>query len=231
MAVFFQLVGFGTTSVHAENTVGLVTIMHAGGNYLRARGEYWWRSFSSWWVSELPPCTRRIRLVWSRSCTRAGTTSAHAENTGGGLFPAGGFRNYLRARGEYGWFGHDHARGRELPPRTRRILVAVFFQLVGFGTTSVHAENTVGLVTIMHAGGNYLRARGEYSPSRSRTQLITELPPHARRILGAHRHHHRARGNYLRMRGEYPMPDYSQLPVKELPPHARRILLSGPVGA
>ena len=102
--------------------------------------------------------------------------------------------------------------------------MAVFFQPVGFGTTSVHAENTVGLVTIMHAGGNYLRARGEYSPSRSRTQLITELPPHARRILGAHRHHHRARGNYLRMRGEYPMPDYSQLPVKELPPHARRIL-------
>ena len=101
--------------------------------------------------------------------------------------------------------------------------MAVFFQPVGFGTTSVHAENTVGLVTIMHAGGNYLRARGEYSPSRSRTQLITELPPHARRILGAHRHHHRARGNYLRMRGEYPMPDYSQLPVKELPPHARRI--------
>ena len=60
--------------------------------------------------------------------------------------------------------------------------MAVFFQPVGFGTTSVHAENTVGLVTIMHAGGNYLRARGEYQADANRHFVTGELPPRARRI-------------------------------------------------
>ena len=94
--------------------------------------------------------------------TNPGTTSAHAENTGGGLFPAGGFRNYLRARGEYGWFGHDHARGRELPPRTRRILAEPVTNPVNHGTTSACAENT-------------------RCPSSS-SSSTGELPPHARRI-------------------------------------------------
>ena len=81
MAVFFQPVGFGTTSVHAENTVGLVTIMHAGGNYLRARGEY-----------SVP-----IVII----IEHGGTTSACAENTPCLTIPSCRSRNYLRMRGEY----------------------------------------------------------------------------------------------------------------------------------
>ena len=52
-----------------------------GGNYLRARGEYYGKLLAE--------------------VVRQGTTSAHAENTGFTAFTQSGSWNYLRARGEY----------------------------------------------------------------------------------------------------------------------------------
>ena len=55
--------GNGTTSAYAENTRRLRSRPRVGWNYLRVRGEY--RSTKSWVVhhEELPPRTRRIRLI------------------------------------------------------------------------------------------------------------------------------------------------------------------------
>ena len=134
-------------------------------------------------------------------------------------------------------------RTLELPPRTRRILVAVFFQPVGFGTTSAHAENTFSPSTSRTPPKNYLRMRGEYPSPIERVRAAPELPPHARRIrclacrstlqIGttsacAENTHHRSwrkpqPRNYLRVRGEYRVPPELRLYHQELPPCARRI--------
>ena len=73
----------GTTSAHAENTVGPLNSFAPERNYLRARGEYWKVKMLPGRTVELPPRTRRIRGVLSFVTVDGGTTSAHAENTGG----------------------------------------------------------------------------------------------------------------------------------------------------
>ena len=78
-------------------------------------------------------------------------------------------RNYLRARGEYGWVTIESEPLMELPPRTRRILDASEATIDNPGTTSAHAENTMSLVNPIELFRNYLRARGEYIPSRENT--------------------------------------------------------------
>ena len=93
--------GSGTTSACAENTVGLVTIMHAGGNYLRVRGEYWLAPASNPHAMELPPRARRIQQNGDALKQIEGTTSACAENTRPGSRYYAYPRNYLRVRGEY----------------------------------------------------------------------------------------------------------------------------------
>ena len=132
--------------------------------------------------SELPPRTRRIPIHSSRAELEEGTTSAHAENTDGGGCQAVGVRNYLRARGEYA-LGHiSGLSSLELPPRTRRIPLAIEGPRFAYGTTSAHAENTLA-VPRPHAGQwNYLRARGEYSYDVGGLGPIAELPPRTRRI-------------------------------------------------
>ena len=93
-------------------------------------------------MGELPPRTRRIRLADIDFTQAEGTTSAHAENTFFAPIDAKKTRNYLRARGEYLVAALFTGSSRELPPRTRRILVNDQFRLVHIGTTSAHAENT-----------------------------------------------------------------------------------------
>ncbi len=90
---------------------------------------------------------------------------------------------------------------------------------------------------------NYLRVRGEYTPTRTLAVPGWELPPRARRIRGnptttllvrgttsacaentniiAHNQRHPR--NYLRVRGEYHTLMPTQQVWVELPPRARRI--------
>ena len=70
----------------------------------------------------------------------------------------------------------------ELPPRTRRILVADNHPPQNDGTTSAHAENTNTLTEWGWGDWNYLRARGEYHLKRKSKGDNEELPPRTRRI-------------------------------------------------
>ena len=81
MAVFFQPVGFGTTSAHAENTFSPSTSRTPPKNYLRMRGEYPSPIERVRAAPELPPHARRIRTVDAGFTITKGTTSACAENT------------------------------------------------------------------------------------------------------------------------------------------------------
>ena len=71
----------GTTSACAENTA---IIAHGGRlveNYLRVRGEYYWRAWENRICAELPPRARRILNSGNNHNIVVGTTSACAENT------------------------------------------------------------------------------------------------------------------------------------------------------
>ena len=81
MAVFFQPVGFGTTSAHAENTFSPSTSRTPPKNYLRVRGEYGELTPGTLTSLELPPRARRILQGGVTWATGHGTTSACAENT------------------------------------------------------------------------------------------------------------------------------------------------------
>ena len=72
-----------------------------------------------------------------------GTTSACAENTRGKPTQTGGFRNYLRVRGEYAFLGFVLPTSMELPPRARRIPTTWDNAEAQPGTTSACAENTL----------------------------------------------------------------------------------------
>ena len=154
--------GIGTTSAHAENTKCVKSLRAPCRNYLRARGEYCAPPVVPALAWELPPRTRRIQRLKERSMALVGTTSAHAENTGTQRHQSPAPRNYLRARGEYPPPQPPDQCKKELPPRTRRIPMIGAFALVAGGTTSAHAENTFHKPCGEVAGGNYLRARGEY---------------------------------------------------------------------
>ena len=91
----------GTTSAHAENTIDAGRGRPNRGNYLRARGEYLATAYIVSPEQELPPRTRRIRLVETPIHRSIGTTSAHAENTLPQSWGRAHYGNYLRARGEY----------------------------------------------------------------------------------------------------------------------------------
>ena len=71
----------GTTSAYAENTLAGCSIPAPWRNYLRVRGEYANAISISWFLRELPPRTRRIRMVGNLPRWSIGTTSACAENT------------------------------------------------------------------------------------------------------------------------------------------------------
>ena len=215
--------GVGTTSAHAENTVGWCTIQPRNWNYLRARGEYRVGLSPGLRFWELPPRTRRIPCGAIARATVLGTTSAHAENTPGD----GGF---------CGFWG-------ELPPRTRRIPGSQGKENRDAGTTSAHAENTFASWLALAASRNYLRARGEYIWPPVRAKDLPELPPRTRRIpdlkdekvdtvgttsahaenTGSRRAAPERRGNYLRARGEYGADGLIVDGGMELPPRTRRI--------
>ena len=172
----------GTTSAHAENTLIASLISRKIWNYLRARGEYAMARSLLTTGAELPPRTRRIPRLGLLTCVNRGTTSAHAENTGGETTRPSGVWNYLRARGEYAR-GQPHAGARtELPPRTRRIRRDHARLPREQGTTSAHAENTPTLTCPARWKRNYLRARGEYWIAINGSISIAELPPRTRRI-------------------------------------------------
>ena len=111
----------GTTSAYAENTDLLIWVARSARNYLRVRGEYTRRCFSSVPGRELPPRTRRIRANGHHHKPHRGTTSAYAENTYFSQRVERFWGNYLRVRGEYLSGKPPYQRLRELPPRTRRI--------------------------------------------------------------------------------------------------------------
>ena len=91
----------GTTSAHAENTGTGYVITDTAGNYLRARGEYFFAGDAEGGTWELPPRTRRIQKFLPVHHVGGGTTSAHAENTFTSTICCAWSGNYLRARGEY----------------------------------------------------------------------------------------------------------------------------------
>ena len=79
----------------------------------------------------------------------------------------------------------------------------------------------------MFREGNYLRVRGEYTPTRTLAVPGWELPPRARRIRAAVKPPHGERVNYLRVRGEYHLLISGLYDDVELPPRARRIRNAG----
>ena len=127
-------------------------------------------------------------------------------------------------RGEYQLASSPRGRKLELPPRARRILLAVFHLHFKNGTTSACAENTIAKKAVQQLLRNYLRVRGEYFAELALGHTTRELPPRARRILAMvwcrsngfgttsacaeNTHNFMKRGektrNYLRVRGEYP---------------------------
>ena len=134
-------------------------------------------------------------------------------------------------------------RGRELPPRARRIPAEEITKGLQAGTTSACAENTR---LQPHSGvkpWNYLRVRGEYTRLGLLMTRRVELPPRARRIhspdeLGGRfigttsacaentdtgDTSARSNRNYLRVRGEYVLMRLILMLSRELPPRARRI--------
>ena len=86
-------------------------------------------------------------------------------------------------RGEYHEHGFYFDCAPELPPRARRILTGGGLVVLGFGTTSACAENTLTSHIAIQKHGNYLRVRGEYDTARHGSHAVLELPPRARRIL------------------------------------------------
>ena len=146
------------------------------------RGEYTEIEINVLPDTELPPRTRRIPQDCEFQGAWVGTTSAHAENTTLAMWVPCGTWNYLRARGEYLYHTDGCITIVELPPRTRRIPPTPKARIARTGTTSAHAENTCRLGQSLSLWGNYLRARGEYSPGRVTMVSDAELPPRTRRI-------------------------------------------------
>ena len=99
--LFARPIAYGTTSAHAENTPPQSPLSASKRNYLRARGEYFFRTHRREKNAELPPRTRRIRHHGWGGDENLGTTSAHAENTFLRFYSHARGSNYLRARGEY----------------------------------------------------------------------------------------------------------------------------------
>ena len=93
--------------------------------------------------------------------------------------------NYLRVRGEYPVILLSAPLIVELPPRARRIRKWPWRQCAGRGTTSACAENTARRLLARGPNRNYLRVRGEYRLWKTATNITSELPPRARRILFA----------------------------------------------
>ena len=131
-------------------------------NYLRVRGEYCCKLFCMFSHAELPPRARRIHYSQLLVKSKAGTTSACAENT------------LLRWLIPYCVV--------ELPPRARRIRRTSLLGVASVGTTSACAENTSRLSVLSSFSRNYLRVRGEYDSSLDIFAFPLELPPRARRI-------------------------------------------------
>ena len=165
------------------------------GNYLRVRGEYATTGRGISRALELPPRARRIRLGCTQSSPTVGTTSACAENTTQKPQMRSSTRNYLRVRGEYRNALSSQHSHRELPPRARRILNRRRRPAGTTGTTSACAENTHTHTMYMFREGNYLRVRGEYTPTRTLAVPGWELPPRARRIRAAVKPPHGERVN------------------------------------
>ena len=172
-----------------------------------------------------------------------GTTSAYAENTHENPPERRRLGNYLRVRGEYGYWHDLVYKKQELPPRTRRIPLSYCSIISASGTTSAYAENTKKRFHRIKTNRNYLRVRGEYPNRHEPCPKHPELPPRTRRILVPHGRVHHDGGttsayaentasgeggvflqwNYLRVRGEYYIPVRWAPRISELPPRTRRI--------
>ena len=133
-------------------------------------------------MQELPPRARRIPIAAPIDTSRAGTTSACAENTAFRTFAQALVGNYLRVRGEYRNSARIMGLFRELPPRARRIPLPQQRWATSQGTTSACAENTSASLSGAPPTWNYLRVRGEYGLRRVIAGCMMELPPRARRI-------------------------------------------------
>ena len=181
--MFATYVSDGTTSACAENTLEGWPETLSFWNYLRVRGEYNPARSTSQSEMELPPRARRIPNGALCTLKMKGTTSACAENTRWRVTVLLCNRNYLRVRGEYVKSSSSSSLNQELPPRARRILLAVLHHRLENGTTSACAENTFSQQPHHTAPRNYLRVRGEYRIKAERERKLAELPPRARRIL------------------------------------------------
>ena len=104
------------------------------------------------------------------------------------LYPNGVLRNKLGITKAAKWHKMERdfvaARNADLRPNTGLTTGNVGEELFA-GTTSACAENTAVGRFAISARRNYLRVRGEYPSTISRTLWMTELPPRARRIPAA----------------------------------------------
>ena len=146
------------------------------------RGEYGCLLEAHAILMELPPRARRIPQAQTTNLLLEGTTSACAENTFPSTIEFSVNRNYLRVRGEYAACSSANESLMELPPRARRIRVALVVGNCIGGTTSACAENTFHACPQTCPARNYLRVRGEYTYTVFTLHQGLELPPRARRI-------------------------------------------------
>ena len=152
----------GSTPAHAGNTGALRIRRPDAGVYPRPRGEYMPNRNVQQNRQGLPPPTRGIRILASRLAEYAGSTPAHAGNTGHTQHGTDAGQVYPRPRGEY--LAKTLAKqGYEgLPPPTRGILTYIARDNTGLGSTPAHAGNTSRGLSCAIEEEVYPRPRGEY---------------------------------------------------------------------
>ena len=212
----------GITSACAEKSPFLYSSASVTRNYLRMRGEEGGLIGGIPRAMELPPHARRRGQLVLVRLRRQGITSACAEKSINHPHILGGFRNYLRMRGEEEWLARGYRDLRELPPHARRRGSLCIECRESSGITSACAEKSFEFLKFCDHARNYLRMRGEEVPKHALPRVPLELPPHARRRvfeLPEHSGEHgitsacaeksgaasfacMAARNYLRMRGE-----------------------------
>ena len=206
------------------------------------RGEEGSRTLIQHWVMEIPPRARRRVQSVGAFRNGAGNTSACAEKSFHGAGVTWACRKYLRVRGEERPLANSGQSQGEIPPRARRRGLSPRPLRCGKGNTSACAEKSAAHSVRALKHWKYLRVRGEESFLPMRPLIMEEIPPRARKRVGAATMVHSGAGNtsacaekreyyqeqggefrkYLRVRGEEQTHPEVFSASKEIPPRARR---------
>ena len=132
----------GSTPAHAGNTDGRYRAVSHDEVYPRPRGEYYSSKHRERLSEGLPPPTRGIQDGYWSSNHHAGSTPAHAGNTGAALSEGAAIAVYPRPRGEYGAVWQAEYQIEGLPPPTRGIPLPKPRGRTKRRSTPAHAGNT-----------------------------------------------------------------------------------------